>query len=79
MKNYGTILKKARKFLGLTQEQVSKIIGISKNTIANIENNSRSIKDEELEDFLKLYGITIEEIISIDKNESLEESKWIKS
>ena len=71
MKNYGTRLKKAREFLGLTQEQVSKIVGMSRNTIVNIENNLRSIKAEELEDFSKLYGITIEEIISIDKNVSI--------
>ena len=67
MKTIGEKLKIAREYLGLTQEQVAKTLGISRNAIINIENNSRSVKSNELFNFSKLYGITMEEIVSDEK------------
>lgn len=40
---------------------------MTRNVIVNIENNNRSIKSDELYKFSKLYGITMEEIVSDDK------------
>ena len=48
METIGEKLKIAREYLGLTQEQVAKTLGISRNAIINIENNSRSVKSNEL-------------------------------
>ena len=63
----GEKLKAAREFLGLTQEQVASTLNMTRNMIVNIENNNRSIKSDELYKFSKLYGITMEEIVSDEK------------
>jgi transcriptional regulator with XRE-family HTH domain len=67
MKNYGEKLKAAREFLNLTQDEVASTLNLTRNIIVNIENNNRSIKPEELYKFSKLYGISMEEIVSDDK------------
>lgn len=67
MKNIGKKLKAAREFLGLTQEQVASTLNMTRNMIVNIENNNRTIKSDELYKFSKLYGISMEEIVSDEK------------
>lgn len=66
MKKSGDKLRAAREFLGLTQDQVASTLNMTRNSIVNIENNNRSIKSEELYSFSKLYGISMEEIVSED-------------
>lgn len=68
MAKSGEKLRAAREFLGLTQEQVATIMNMTRNMIVNIENNKRAIKSEELYKFSKLYGISMEEIVSDEKN-----------
>ena len=63
----GEKLKAAREFLGLTQEQVATTLNMTRNMIVNIENNNRAIKSDELYKFSKLYGISMEEIVSDEK------------
>ena len=63
----GEKLRAAREFLGLTQEQVATIMNMTRNMIVNIENNKRTIKSDELYKFSKLYGISMEEIVSDEK------------
>ena len=67
MKNSGDRLKAAREFLGLTQDQVASTLNMTRNMIVNIENNKRTIKSDELYEFSKLYGISMEEIVSDEK------------
>lgn len=67
MKKIGEKLKAAREYLGLTQEQVASVLEMTRNMIVNIENNNRTVKSEELYKFSKLYGITMEEFVSDDK------------
>ena len=67
MKNSGERLKAAREFLGLTQEQVASALDMTRNMVVNIENNNRTIKSDELYKFSKLYGISMEEIVSDEK------------
>lgn len=67
MKKSGEKLKAAREFLGLTQEQVASTLNMTRNVIVNIENNNRAIKSDELYKFSKLYGVSMEEIVSDDK------------
>ena len=67
MRSIGEKLKAAREYLGLTQEQVASSLNLTRNIIVNIENDNRSIKSEELYKFSKLYGLTMEEIVSDDK------------
>ena len=67
MKSCGEKLRAAREFLGLTQEQVATTLNLTRNIIVNIENDNRSVKADELYKFSKLYGITMEEIVSGEK------------
>lgn len=64
MNNYGKKIKQAREFLGLTQEQVAKVLKMNRNSIINIENGTRSLKVEELSKFSKLLGVSVDEIVS---------------
>lgn len=64
MKKSGERLRAAREYLGLTQDQVATILNTTRNVIVNIENNNRAIKSDELYNFSKLYGISMEEIVS---------------
>lgn len=76
---YGEKLKIAREFLELTQEQVALILDMTRNQIVNIENNKRTVKPDELYKFSKLYGISMEEIVSnqeIDVNDIMFEKRF---
>lgn len=67
MTNYGKKLRAAREFLGLTQDQVASSLNLTRNIIVNIENDKRAIKSDELYKFSKLYGISMEDIVSEKK------------
>ena len=76
---YSEKLKIAREFLELTQDQVASALDMTRNSIVNIENNKRSVKSDELYKFSKLYGISMEEIVSnqeIDVNDIVFEKRF---
>lgn len=64
MNNIGERLRIAREFLNLTQEQVAKTLNLTRDIILRIEGGKRSIKPDELLKFSKLYGVSMEEIVS---------------
>lgn len=63
MNNLNLRLKKAREYLGLTQEDVAKLLGVSRVIITNIELGIRKVSAEELLKFSKIYGWTMEELM----------------
>ena len=63
-KKIGERLKKLRKYLGLTQQQVASILNIGRDAILRIEKGERKINIEELRNFSKLYNISMDELIS---------------
>ena len=69
MKNLGTRLKEAREYVGLTQEEVAKLLGVSRVIITNIESGSRKVSAEELSKLAKIYGWTMEELLEGEKRE----------
>lgn len=71
MKNLGTRLKEAREYLGLTQEDVAKLMGVSRVIITNIEAGIRKVSAEELSKFSKIYGWTMEELMEGEKAENV--------
>lgn len=73
MKSCGEKLRAAREFLGLTQDQVASTLNLTRNIIVNIENNKRSVKSDELYKFSKLYGVSMEEFVSDEKEIDLTE------
>lgn len=54
--------KELREDKKLTQKQVSKILGITKEYLSMLENGSRNPSDELKEKFAKLYQVSITDI-----------------
>jgi len=57
-------LKEFRKSLDLSQEYVAKQLGVHRTTITAIELGTRKVLAEEIEFFVDLYGVSIEELMS---------------
>lgn len=63
MKKLNVKLKDARLYLGLTQEDVAKLMDLNRNAIIGIENGSRKVSAEELAQFSKIYGWSMEKLM----------------
>ncbi len=61
-KKIGERLRKLRKYMGLTQEQVAEILSVGRDAILRIEKGDRKIDLQELISFSKLYNISIDEL-----------------
>lgn len=61
-KKIGERLRKLRKYMGLTQEQVAEILSVGRNAILRIEKGDRKIDLQELMNFSKLYNISMDEL-----------------
>ncbi len=56
-------LKEARKNLGLSQEYVSKQIGVHRSVITAMELGLRKVSSEELKKLSEVYGTTLDELV----------------
>ena len=61
-KKIGERLRKLRKYMGLTQEQVAEILSVGRDAILRIEKGARKIDLQELMNFSKLYNISMDEL-----------------
>ena len=61
-KKIGERLRKLRKYMGLTQEQVAEILSVGRDAILRIEKGDRKIDLQELMNFSKLYNISMDEL-----------------
>jgi transcriptional regulator with XRE-family HTH domain len=61
-KKIGERLRKLRKYMGLTQEQVAEILSVGRDAIIRIEKGDRKIDLQELMNFSKLYNISMDEL-----------------
>ena len=61
-KKIGERLRKLRKYMGLTQEQVAEILSVGRDAIFRIEKGERKIDLQELMKFSKLYNISLDEL-----------------
>ena len=61
-KKIGERLRKLRKYMRLTQEQVAEILSVGRDAILRIEKGDRKIDLQELISFSKLYNISIDEL-----------------
>ena len=63
-----TTLKYFRKKAGLTQEQISKTLGVTRSSYAYYENGKSEPKLEVLQKIAALYNISLETLINGDVN-----------
>ena len=61
-KKIGERLRKLRKYMGLTQEQVAEILSVGRDAILRIEKGDRKIDLQELMNYSKLYNISMDEL-----------------
>ena len=54
-KSLGVKLREAREYLGLSQDEVAKVIGVARPAISLIENGQRKVDALELKKFAELY------------------------
>lgn len=64
----GVNIKKRRVELGLTQEKVAEIIGITPSFYSHIENGSRHASISTFDNIAKYFEISIDEIINSNNN-----------
>ncbi len=57
-------LKKHRKECKLTQKSVAELLGVSTQTISKWENGKMDLSASDLQELSKLYGVSVEEILS---------------
>ncbi len=62
--------KKHRLSAGLTQEEVAKLLGISRTTVTMWETSDVRPKADMLLDIAKIYGCTIEELLRKEDGEN---------
>lgn len=60
----GMKLRKAREYLNLTQEQVASILNVGRDAILRIEKGTRKVSADELNNFSRLYKISMDEIMN---------------
>ena len=56
-------LRQARKYLGLSQEYVAEQMELHRTAITTIELGQRSVSSEELMKFSELYGLSLDELV----------------
>lgn len=64
--NIGDRIADLRKEAGMTQQQMAEIVGISRPSLAKIENSQRAISLEEGDTISKALGISLDSLISHD-------------
>lgn len=64
MKTLNERLRDARKNLHLSQVYVSKVIGINRTAVVEIEASNRKVSVDELAKFSELFQISIDELIN---------------
>ncbi len=60
----GLRLREARKYLGLTQEEVARSLSISRTALVEIENGQRKVEALELYRFAKLYQYPVSQFVA---------------
>lgn len=66
--NLGNNLFKARKKVGLSQEEVSEKLGVSRQTISKWETNETTPDIYQAKKLAKIYNLSLDELIDFDEN-----------
>ena len=63
-KNIGEVLRTVRRSRGLTQGDIAPTLGVSRSTVAQMENGKRAVKAEDIDRLAVLYGCSTNELMS---------------
>lgn len=66
LENVGKYLKNIREHNNLTQEEVANSIGIGRDAIIRIEKGTRKVTLKELNEFSRMFNISIDELLNIE-------------
>jgi len=77
MINIGQRIKELRVKVGMSQQRLAEILGVSRPTISQIENNERKIFADELIKLSETFNTSVDNLLNIEKSPQiiLEESK----
>jgi transcriptional regulator with XRE-family HTH domain len=68
----GNRLVRARKHKGLSRDQVAERLGVSLSTVQSHENDRNQLRPDSLETYARLYGVSIDWIVTGKESESAE-------
>ena len=63
-KQIGEVLRTARRSRGLTQVDIAPTLGVSRSTVAQMENGKRAVRAEDIDRLALLYGCSTSELLS---------------
>jgi len=77
MINIGRRIKELRSKVGMSQQRLAEILGVSRPTISQIENSERKIFTDELIKLSETFNISVDNLLNIEKSPQviLEESR----
>jgi transcriptional regulator with XRE-family HTH domain len=67
MPNLGKRIKEFRDILGMNQETLAEMLGVSRPTISQIENGDRKVCAEELSRLARIFNISVENLLNREK------------
>ena len=68
MKTQGNILRELRLEKDITQEDLGKVLNVSKQTVNNWETNRRKCDSDTLFKLAKFFGVTVDYLLGINEN-----------
>lgn len=71
MFDFGLHLKRLRKSYGFTQEQLAKILHVSKATVIRWENNYKFPSFDSLMQMAEIYNVTLDYIAGVDQKRAI--------
>lgn len=57
-------LREAREYIGLSQDEVASVLGVSRPAVSNIENGSRKVEATELHALARLYRRSVDYLLT---------------
>lgn len=79
--NIGDNIRIARKQMGLNQQSLGDLVGLSRATIVNIEKNKHNLNSDKIQQFCKILSVTPNYLLGIDSNKESEyywEKKYLE-
>ena len=65
----GKVLREARKSRGLTQAEIAPTLGVSRSSVAQMENGKRAVRAEDVERLALRYGCSTGELLSSEHHD----------